>query len=387
MKVTLISSLPPQKGISAYTLHLVNALAALSDLELEVLAFRSLYPRFLYPGGTVEDAGMQAEIPPAVHRREILTWYDPSSWVRAGLAARGDLVHAQWWSYPLAPMYRVVLSLARRRGKKVVLTLHNVLPHEQGRAKRWLNAMVFSLADHVIVHSAAMKDGLLRAGRFKEPQVSVIPHGILTPPAAGNTSPAEARAELDLPAEAQVVLYFGNIRPYKGVDTLLEAFQIISQKLPEAVLLIAGQPWMDWKPYQARIASLGIGSRVKTRLGFVPFDRVHLFFAAADVVALPYTHFDAQSGVAAMALASSRPTVVTDVGGLPDMVPDPRLIVPAGDPPALADAVCRVLADPVLRRELSEKTAVAAQAFSWDRIAAQTAEVYRALLDTCTEPD
>jgi glycosyltransferase involved in cell wall biosynthesis len=379
VRVTLLSSVPPQKGITPYTLGLAGALARQPGVDVELLGYRSLYPGFLYPGGDVEDATAGTDPPRSVNISRIMNWWDPVSWVRAGRGATGDVIHAQWWSYPLAPSYAVMLATARRSGKRVVMTLHNVLPHERSVWKDFLNRTVTRFADHLIVHSERMREVLLEEMRIAESEVSVIPHGVLAP-----SGPApdrrEAKERLGLPNDARVVLYFGHIRKYKGIRTLLDAFRAVSDEVPSSHLVIAGQPWVDWVPYEARIAALKLTDRVTTKLGFVAPVDVGAYFAAADVVALPYTHFEAQSGIGAMALAYERAIVVSDVGGLPDVVSDPRAIVPPRDAGSLSRALSAILSDDQLREKLEEDARQLSKEFEWGPIAERTVAVYRNVL-------
>jgi glycosyltransferase involved in cell wall biosynthesis len=175
-------------------------------------------------------------------------------------------------------------------------------------------------------------------------------------------------------------LYFGAIRPYKGVATLLEAFKAVSRAVPQSMLLIAGQPWMEWKPLDTIASDPDLGGRVRTHLGFVPSAEVEQYFAAADVVVLPYTHFDAQSGVAAVALSFGRAMVVSRVGGLVDVVRDSAAVVPPNDPGALGRAISAVLSDRALQARLERDSMELAGGFGWDEIAVKTVAVYESVL-------
>jgi glycosyltransferase involved in cell wall biosynthesis len=378
VRVTLISTLPPNKGIADYTAHLVGALAQMPAVSLEVIDFASLYPRRLYPGGELLDPTAQRPEWLGVRVRTVLRWYNPFSWVWAGLSLRGDLVHAQWWSYILAPTYLIALALARLRRRRVIVTVHNVEPHESGRWRQLLNGMVLRLADGYIVHDARSRDVLEKMVPSEKP-VAVIHHGILSSASAG-PSTADARRALGLPKDAKVVLCFGNVRPYKGVDVLLRAFADVRKRVPDARLVIAGKPWEDWSRYEALIAELGLRDAVDAHLGFVPASDVGAFFAAADVVALPYLQFDAQSGVGTRALHHGRALVVTDAGGLPELVSDPRAVVPPGDADRLAEALVIVLTDDALRARLEEASKARARDLSWEAIAEQTVAFYRTLV-------
>jgi glycosyltransferase involved in cell wall biosynthesis len=372
---SLVGTLPPVKGVSAYTAHLLSALTREPSAEVDFIGFRRIYPRRAYPGGDPDERGAATPAFEGVHVRNNLTWYNPVSWFVAGARARGDVVHAQWWSYALAPVYAVVLGLARLRGKRVLLTVHNVAPHEGGLLKRLLNHAVLRLGHEFIVHSEQNKRDLRRVVRGDAARITVLPHGVLETPRTG-MSRLTARDRLGLPRDARVVLCFGNIRPYKGVDVLLRAFADVARQDSQAILVIAGQPWGDWAPYAALIDELRIGARVHCALEYVPTDAIEPYFVAADVVALPYTHFDAQSGVATRALPFGRPLVVSNVGGLPELVMEPGAVVPPLDPPALAAALTRVLADPSLRDRMAVDSLTIAGSLGWDRIATRTVEIY-----------
>jgi glycosyltransferase involved in cell wall biosynthesis len=211
----------------------------------------------------------------------------------------------------------------------------------------------------------------------------VLPHGALETPRTGISKPT-ARYRLGIPADAHVALCFGNIRPYKGVQILLRAFVQVALDDPDAVLVIAGQPWGDWSRYDRLIDDLGIRDRVRLRLEYIPASEVEPYFVAADAVVLPYTHFDAQSGVGTRALPFGRPLIVTNTGGLPDLVMEPDAVVPAGDAAALARAMRRVLGDQELRDRMSVDSLALAAALGWDTIAERTVEVYASVLSGAT---
>jgi glycosyltransferase involved in cell wall biosynthesis len=376
VRVTLVSTLPPHKGLADYTSHLVNGLATTPGVLIEVIDFASLYPKRLYPGGELEDATATRPNFRGVRVRTMLRWWNPISWLWAGLTLRGNVVHAQWWSYVLAPPYFVILAVSRLRRRRVVITVHNVEPHEAGRWQRTLNRIVLGLAHAYIVHDERSRDRLAEIVSARK-QIAVIPHGILS---SGETPQRDdARRALGIAADSKVVLYFGNIRPYKGVDVLLRAFAIARQQIPEARLRIAGNLWGDWDPYDTLIKQLGLEESVDVSLDFVPAKDVGPLFAACDVVVLPYLQFDAQSGVGARAIYHKRALIVSDVGGLPELVADDRAVVPPGDHDRLAEALAKALTDPAFARKLEADSALRAAELSWDTIAAETVRIYDAL--------
>ncbi len=379
LEIAMLGALPPWRGVAPYTRDLVTALEEVEGLGVEFFDFAALYPARLYPGGAPVDPD---GTPPRFARTQVrryLTWYNPTSWGRAGLAMRGRVVHGQCWSYVLSPIYAAALSLARARGSRIILTLHNVRPHERSAWKRRLYQSVFRLADHFIVHSHRNAQELIEAHPRALGRLTVIPLGLHSVPRTRGLSQEEARRELGLPLDRPVVLAFGNIRPYKGLDVLLPAFRRALDAGTEATLVIAGQPWCDFEPYRRLIEELGLSSHVRAWLEFVPEQRMEAFFAAADLAVYPYTSFDAQSAAATLALSSGLPIVVSDIGGLPELVDDSRAVVPPDDPEALAGALRAVLSDAGLRAELAGASRRRAAELDWRSVAQHTAEVYREL--------
>jgi glycosyltransferase involved in cell wall biosynthesis len=193
--------------------------------------------------------------------------------------------------------------------------------------------------------------------------VHVIPHGALDALTAVEGAPP---AELGAPA-GPVVLFFGLIRPYKGLDVLLEAWRAADRGAAE--LWVVGMPRID--------PSFIAGPNVKTALRFVSGAELAGAFRAADLVVLPYREID-QSGVLFTALAFGKPLLLTTVGGFSEI--DAAEHVPPGDPDALADALTRLLADPARLDELAAASrAAAAGPYSWDAIARRTLELYASL--------
>ncbi|TAK59354.1 MAG: glycosyltransferase, partial [Dehalococcoidia bacterium] len=333
IKVTLIGSLPPHRGISRYVQGLATALAGRDDVSLEVLSFASLYPGWLYPGGDPKATGAATSDVPGGRVRRSLRWWNPAGWLLDALTMRGAVVHAQWWSFPLAPVFLVLLAGARMRRRSVVITVHNVEPHEGGRLRRLANRAVLPLAHHIVVHTEANRAALVARGIGGD-RVSVLPMGIAPPTARMDA--AAARSAIGLPAGAPVVLFAGNIRAYKGLDDLIQAFPLVLGRVPGARLVIAGQPWGDPSTIERSLRNAEISDAVTARLEYLSETEMSLLLDAADVVVYPYTHFDAQSAAAAEALRHGRAIVVTDVGGLPELVDDGAAIAPPRDHARLA---------------------------------------------------
>ena len=379
--VTMLGALPPWRAVGPYIRSLVQALEAVEELDLEFLDFSALYPPKLYPGGDPIDRTGTRPSFRRVRLRRLLAWYSTFSWLCAGLALRGRIVHAQWWSFILAPVYLTVLGLARLRGRRVVLTLHNVLPHESSRWQRWMFLSVLRFGHHFIVHAQRNVEALTALYPPAAGRVTVVPLGLHTVAAERKLTEEEARIELGLPPDQPVILAFGNIRPYKGVDVLLQAFRRVLDAGQKATLAIAGQPWNSFEPYRLLIEELALGAQVRTWLQYVPEEQVEVFFEAATLAVYPYTHFDSQSAAATLALSFDVPILVSDVGALPDLVDDSRAVVPPDDPAALADAILAVLTDDSLRAKLATDARHSATKLHWGGIARQTIDIYGRMMD------
>jgi glycosyltransferase involved in cell wall biosynthesis len=290
---------------------------------------------------------------------------DMLSYRRAVAAQAADVVHFQWLTMPGLDAH----LLPRR---PVVLTAHDLLPREprpgQARAQRRLYDRVDAVVAHSTYGRGQLVDGLgVQAGK-----VHVIHHGAFTHLSALPAGPLMPELAS---TEGPVVLFFGLLRPYKGLETLLEAWHGVSG----ASLWIVGRPMMGLAPLRARAdASVRLVPR------FVSDAELPALFRRADVVVLPYTRterFDF-SGVLATALAFGRPVVLSDIGGFGEVAAHgaARLVAP-GDPDALRAALVELLGDPAARSALGDAASAAARGpYSWDGAARDTLALYRSLL-------
>jgi glycosyltransferase involved in cell wall biosynthesis len=285
---------------------------------------------------------------------------------RRALARSADVVHFQWLT---APWLDVSLLPARPR----VLTAHDLLPREprpgQARAQRRL----FDHMDALVVHSEYGRRTLVDALGVAAEKVNVIPHGAFHELAARSPD-AALPAELSA-VESPVVLFFGLLRPYKGVEKLLEAWRGVTG----AELWIVGRPRMDMGPLRA---AAGPGVRFVPR--FVGDAELAAFFRRADVVVLPYAQTERLdfSGVLATALAFGRATVLSDVGGFSEVAAHGAArLVPPGDVEALRAELVGLLGDAGARERLGAAALAAGRGpYSWDAAARATLALYRRLV-------
>jgi len=373
--------MPPLRGLSSYCLELALALA--DTISVEFISFKKLYPAFAYPGGGLNEDDTFPEIRhPNLNVNRHLTWYNPISWIKAGLFNTAQLLHAQWWSLPLFPVYLAVCGAFKARGKPVVITVHNTKTHEKSVLYQLISRIVFKLGDHFIVHTAVNKQQLIADYGIPADKISLIPHGTLDFHVKQKIDREPIRTAFGFNPASKVILLFGAIRSYKGIDIALRAFATVRNDVPESRLLIAGKLWESWEPYSRSIKELHIQDAVSTHLDYIPSGDVYKFFAAADMVILPYHRFDSQSGVGATAVSFRKPLVVTRVGGLPDLVADPRYVVPPGDPAALANVLIECLNNPGRLRDMASGADRVARELTWSAIVKKTTSVYRKVLGT-----
>ncbi len=264
-----------------------------------------------------------------------------------------EVAHVQWLAIP-----RYDLHWLRRLRAPVVLTAHDVLPRNERNAAAWTE--VLAVAARVIVQSERAVEQLAEAGLPREKLVR-IQHPVF-----------ESGIEAE-PPSGKTILFFGLIREYKGLDVLLRGLA----ELPDARLVVAGDPLDPVEPLQRLAAGLGIADRVEWRLGFLPDDAIAPLMHEATLVALPYRKIDS-SGVLATALGHGRPAVVTDVGGLPDAIREfgAGRVVPPGDAEAFAAALRELLEERELAKAFDGAQA-ARRALTWDAAAAAHEAVYR----------
>lgn len=283
-------------------------------------------------------------------------------------AREADLVHYQWLTFPALDVH--LLPPTRPR----VVTAHNVPPREPRRGELRAFRRLLHKMDAVIVHSEHGARRLREELDAPAERLHVIPHGAfdyLTRLPAERPLPPELAA-----VDRQVVLFFGLLRSYKGLDVLLEAFRGID----DAELWIVGLPHMPLEGLQEQARRAG--ARVRFVPRFVADEEIPAIFRRADVVALPYREID-QSGVVQTALAFGKALVLTRIGGFIDVAEQhgAACLVDPGDAADLQAALRELLADSGKRERLGAAAAAAAAGpFSWDTIAAQTLQLYRRLL-------
>lgn len=369
---------PFRGGIAQHTDLLVTALSRSHDVTH--LGFQRQYPRWLFGGRSDQDPSLPAR---GGRSERILDPLNPISWWRTAkrLATLApDLVILPWWVPYWAPSFSATLSAYRRlagaSAAPVLFICHNVLPHDEpGLVIRLLVRHALRRADGWMLHGSSDEEALRRLlgrdlARREAGGNQRVFRGFLPLFDLGVVMEREdARALLGLPPDVPVALFFGFVRPYKGLQLLLAAWPRVLRSLPDSRLLIVGEFWEPVDAFWNRVRGLGIADSVVLVDRYVADEELGGYFGAADVVAMPYLSATG-SAVAPLALRFGRPMVATAVGGIPDAVEHglSGLLVPPDDAPALADALTSVLGDSALRDRLTAGAELERGRFRWEEL-------------------
>jgi glycosyltransferase involved in cell wall biosynthesis len=326
-------------GIAQFGANLVRQVA--DDTHVCVLGYRRLYPRFTRPGRQAPDpSALRADVPAT---SGLVPWL-PWTWLAARRELRRfhpTLLVLQWWSPLFGPCIWYLARDARRAGARVAIVCHNYRPHERFPFWRALTRIALREADVLLTLSTPVAEGL--GELLPGSRILAGGHPPNLPELATGDDPDRWRARLQ-PLEGRVILFFGNVRAYKGLEDLIDAMPHVRERL-EATLVVAGTFFKQLRQFESQAASLGVSRWVRFFPHYVHNEDVPGLFALADVVALPYRS-GSQSGVVAQAALTQTPVVATAVGGLPEAVGDRGLLVPPRDPVRLADGLVRALEDP-----------------------------------------
>ncbi len=334
MKITIISpAYPLRGGIANFTGLLYRQLE--KGNKVNVVTFSRQYPSFLFPGKTqFEPKESENKIPAEI----ILDSVNPCNWKKVGKKIKNDnpdlVIFAFWMSF-FAPSFAKISKIVKQNGNTKILAIcHNVIPHEPKPFDRVLTKMFFKHVDLFITLSESVDNDLLKL-------IPNATHKLLFHPVysifGNEVNKEKARKRLGT-STSKVVLFFGFIRDYKGLDTLLEALSLLDDN--DITAIIAGEYYSDKEKYIRMIEKFNLHNKVKLYNDFIPADDVKYFFSAADAVLLPYKNAT-QSGIIQIANNFNRPVIATDVGGLGEMVHEGKtgFVVPPNNPSEFAKAI------------------------------------------------
>ena len=298
------------------------------------------------------------------------------------LIRKPDIVHVQW--VPLAaklPLERWWLRMVRRRGVKLVYTVHNVTPHEDGERFVAHYKSLYQDMDALIVHTGRARARLAEQFGIDERRIWTIPHGLLFHDLP-RPAPAEARQDLQIAAEKVVVLWQGVIAPYKGLDFLLQAWREVAKQCPQALLLIAGTGKRQFvSQLTATVRDLGLEQSVIMHCVYIPVEALPCIYEAADIVTYPYSEIT-MSGALMTGIAFGKPIIATSLPAFAEVLGNNTnaLLVNFGDVPGLTDALLKLVCDAGERKRMAAAVARLQETYSWKNIAESTEACYASVL-------
>lgn len=322
MRIGIVGTTWPYRGgLAAFNERLAKQFAAEGD-EVEIFTFTLQYPDFLFPGKTQYS---DAPKPENLSISRTMNSINPFTWIRTARAIRKakiDLIVIKFWIPLMAPCLGAIARLCRRRGIRVVSILDNVIPHEPHFWDKWLIRYFIRSVDRFIAMSESVKEDCLKfLPAARKDRVALTVH-----PLYDNFGEAieknEARQFLNLPQDKTILLFFGFIRDYKGLDLLMRAYQKAYQD--NMLLVVAGEFYNNGAQYSELEKELQLEGKIAWRTDFIPDDKVRYYFSAADLIVQPYKSAT-QSGVTQIAYHFERPMLVTNVGGLAEIVPDGKV--------------------------------------------------------------
>ena len=312
--------------------------------------------------------------------------------IRYATSSKAKLFHILW-NNRFEVFDRTLLMLYYKfLGKKVVLTAHNINKERRDAKDTRLNRLTlwiqYHLTDHVFVHTDKMKSELTGEFGVPESRVTVIPFGINNAIPRTKLSSTEARERLGIRDTEKTILFFGEIKPYKGLDYLVAAFQKNSAERDDYRLIIAGRPKPGceeyWRAVEEAIQKDVSSGRIVVRAKFIPDTEIEVYFKAADILVLPYRHIY-QSGVLFLGYSFGLPVLAADVGSLKEEIVEGEtgFVFKPDDPADLAEAIDRYFASDLcanLKGQREKIEAFANLRHSWDTVALLTMQVYSELL-------
>lgn len=364
LRIAIIGTAYPYRGgLAAYNERLANEFARMG-YEVTIYTFKLQYPSFLFPG---KSQFSEDKAPDDLHIVRKINSVNPLNWILSGLRIRKsspDLVVVKYWLPFMGPCFGTILRFIRyKRCTTVVSILDNVIPHERRPGDVLFTRYFIKACDAFIAMSKQVFSDLKK---FTNKPAKLVPHPLYDH-FGTIVEKKVARQYLGLPQKEKIILFFGFIRHYKGLDLLLEAMYDERIKKADIKLLIAGEFYEDEKPYRELIEKYRLKDCVILEKDFIADKDVKFYFCAADVVVQPYRSAT-QSGITPMAYHFERPMIVSNVGGLPEIVPDEKVgLVSEPNPKSLADAILKFYE--IGEQHFTTFIKTEKQKYGWDQMA------------------
>ncbi len=337
MKITILSTAYPLRGgIAHFTGLLFKALSM--NYETNVITFSRQYPKILFPGKSQLENGDTVEVIPSTAEVDSV---NPVNWIKVGRKIKKDppdLLIFKYWMPFFGPAFGTITKIVKQKKKtKVIVICDNVIPHERKPGDILFTKYFFNSVDYFITMSKSVQKDLLTL--YPKANSKLLFHPIYSNFGAP-ISKHEARKILNIKSE-KVLLFFGFIRDYKGLDVLLNAVKLIKNKI-DFTLIVAGEFYSNEEKYLSLTKKLGIQDIVKYYSDFIPTSEVKNYFSACDVVVLPYKSAT-QSGIVQIANNFDKPMISTNVGGLPEVIEDGKTgyLVEKENPVKLSEAILK----------------------------------------------
>jgi len=347
MKFTVIGPVYPYRGgIAHYTAQLIQALS-IAKHSVYSVSYKRQYPNWLYPGKSDKDPSQSVFYIDAAFLLDPvnpITWYKTANQIDK---KRPDLVIIQWWTTFWAPAYAVLGAILRRKKIRVGYIIHNVLPHEQHFFDPLLAKIALTQGSVFLAQTDTEKQKLQKLLPGREVMVCSLPaYNFL----ADRQIPKEvARKRIGIQLDRPLILFFGIVRPYKGLKYLIDSMALLKREnlSNQPFLLVAGEIWEDKSIYQDQIKRLDLQDCVRLDDRYVPDEEVAIIFSAVDMLVAPYVD-GTQSAAVGLALGFGLPLVVTEIvaGGIAEENKQYIQVVKAADAEAISQAIQKVISDP-----------------------------------------
>jgi len=327
---------PLRGGLATFNQRLAREFIQCGD-DCSIYSFSLQYPSFLFPGTTQYSS---EPAPEELKIHSVINSINPLNWIKVGnrlRKQRPDIIVVRYWLPFMGPALGTILRRVKKnKHTRIICIADNIIPHEK-RFGDTAFTKYFLKSCHAFVTMSEKVMNDLRSFEKSKP-VRLVNHPLYD--AFGDIiSKSEARKHLGLPDNEKIILFFGFIRRYKGLDLLLNAMILL--KNSGIKLLVAGEFYEDDKPYREQIRQLGINEQLILKTDFIPDSEVRYYLCAADAVIQSYRNAT-QSGVTPLAYHFEKPMIVTNVGGLPSLVPDQKAgLVVTPDPQAIAEGILK----------------------------------------------
>ena len=318
MRIAILGTAWPYRGgLAAFNERLAKQFV-IEGHEVEVITFRLQYPNFLFPGKTQYSNEVA---PKGLNIVREISSCNPLSWIRVGKRLQKeapDLVISCYWMAFFAPCYGVIQNIVKRNGKtKCIGLVHNMIPHEPNIIDKLLAPFYIHQTDGFVALSDSVVSDIDSLDKKDKPK-TYSPHPVYDH-YGEQMSKTEACKALGLDKEKDYILFFGLVRAYKGLDWLLEAFAKVKDELKDLQLIVAGEFYEDEDKYRKQIADNSLIDRVIIKNEFIADADLRKYFGAADLIVQPYKTAT-QSGVTQVAFHFEKPCLVTNVGGLGEII-------------------------------------------------------------------